>query len=76
MIIKWDSPVTERWAKQTKRLALVSFAAVSRALRRRREEEEVYWNVAAKGWIGGAVNHKKRGSLFLTITLANLNRFL
>jgi len=22
------------------------------------------------------VNHKKRGSLFLTITLANLNRFL
>jgi len=74
MIIKWDSPVTERWAKQTKRLALVSFAAVSRALRRRREEEEFYWNVAAKGWI--TVNHKKRGSLFLTITLANLNRFL
>ena len=34
------------------------------------------WPNNCKGCSKYTVNHKKRGSLFLTITLANLNRFL
>jgi len=55
------------------------FRMLTSLLQRRRSTEvnqTLHDDWPSPGLVHYTVNHKKRGSLFLAITLANLNRFL